>query len=240
MEISLRSIRLPETDIANVAFQPYDQKIRFLSNWLKPKNISGSYEPLRRSIGEAVKMTLPLIPDPGATSLEQLEALVVGECKGNSRLIGMNVPPVKAIREFIDYNGVEADFLEELPMALYPGIRYSFWAPILVRYSGKPRVVFLDLRRRGGLSVTGLQVCFSIMNERFRALNPDFSELQFESWRFANNSARTVKVVEEFGELLSFKRIIDDFAETYAILNMLRSGSDDRSTGTDDAGPLFR
>lgn len=236
----MRSIRLPETDIANIAFQPYDQKIRFLSGWLKPKNISGSYEPLRRSIGEAVNLTLPLIPDPGSTSLEQLEALVVKECKGNGKLVGMNVPPVKAIRKFIDDNEVEADFLEELPMALYPGIRYSFWAPILVRYAGKPRVIFMDLRRSGGLSVTGLQVCFSIMHERFRALNPDFSMLKFESWRFANNSARTVKVIEEFGELLSLKQIIDDFAETYSILNMLRSGSDDRSTGTDDAGPLFR
>lgn len=235
----MKSIRLPETDIANLAFKSYEFKVAFLSAWLRPKQIAGSYEPLRRSVGEAANVSLPLLPDIGATSLEQLERLVIKECKGNAKLIAMNLAPVRAIRQFVSDHGVEAEFLEDLPIALYPGMRYSFWVPMLVRYAGQARIVFFDLRRTGGLSESGLQVCFSIMHDRFRDLNPDFSTVGLESWRFANNAARTIRVVSEWAEPISYDAITADVAETYAILNALRAGDAGRATGTDD-GPLFR
>ncbi len=235
----LRSIRLPETEIANLAFKSYDFKVAFLSNWLRPKQIKGSYEPLRKSIGEAVHVGLPLLPDIQPTSLEQLENLVVKECKGNTSLVSMNLAPVRAIRSFVQENDLRADFLEELPIALHPGMRYSFWAPMIVRYGGKSRIVFFDLRRTGGLKEGGLRVCFSIMHERFRALNSDFASVEFESWRFANNVKRSIRVTAEWCEPVSYKDIIADVAETYSILNALRIGTPDSATGTDD-GPLLR
>jgi hypothetical protein len=239
METALKSIRLPETDIANLAFKSYDFKVGFLSNWLKPKKISGSYEPLRQSVGEAANVELPLLPDLETTTLEQLEALVIRACKGDSKRILMNLAPVRAIRKFVDEREATAEFLDTLPMALYPGMRYSFWAPMLVRYEGAVRIVFMDLRRTGGMSASGLHVCFSIMHERFRALNPDFATVKFEAWRFSNNDKRSIRPIEEWGVPLSYERIVEDVAETYAILNALRSGDMGRATGTDD-GPLFR
>jgi len=234
----LRSIRLPETDIANLAFKSYDFKAAFLANWLRPKQISGSYEPLRRSVGEAASVGLPLLPDLERTTLEQLERLVTKECKGNAKLIAMNLAPVRAIRKFVHEHDAEADFLEELPIALYPGMRYSFWAPMLLRYGGQARIAFFDLRRTGGLSEGGLHICFSIMHERFRALNPDFSAVKFESWRFVNNLSRNVRVIPEWRDPISYEAIVADVAETYAILNALRFGDTGSATGTDD-GPLF-
>ncbi len=161
MEMVLRSIRLPETDIANLAFRSYDFKVAFLSNWLQPKQIKGSYEPLRKSVGEAANVELPLLPDLERTTLKQLESLVIRACKGDADRIKMNLAPVSAIRRFVDDVSAEADFLETLPMALYPGMRYSFWSPMIVRYGGVARIIFLDLRRTGGLSATGLHVSFS-------------------------------------------------------------------------------
>jgi hypothetical protein len=239
METVLKSIRLPETDIANLAFRSYDFKVRFLANWLQPKRISGSYEPLRESVGEAVHLELPLIPDLEPTTLDQLENLVIRACKGNAGRIAMNVAPVRAIRRFVDKVRAEAEFLETLPMTLYPGMRYSFWAPMIIRYDGVARIVFLDLRRNNGLSSTGLHVSFSLMHERFRALNPDFSAVRFESWRFANNDTRTVRPIAEWADPISYDEIMRDVAETYDILNALRAGDAGRATGTDD-GPLFR
>jgi hypothetical protein len=235
----LRSIRLPETDIANIAFRSPDFKAAFLANWLRPKQIKGSYEPLRRSVGEAANVGLPLLPDIHRTSLEQLEALVIKECKGNSSLVAMNLAPVRAIRTFAQEHEIEADYLEELPIALYPGMRYAFWSPMLVRYKGQTRIVFLDLRRTGGLNELGQRVCFSIMHERFRTLNPDYASVQFEAWRFANNAKRSVRPVAEWCDPIGYNEIVSDVAETYAILNALRSGDTGRATGTDD-GPLFR
>lgn len=238
----MKSIRLPETDIANLAFKSYETKISFLTNWLKPKQIKGSYEPLRRSVGEAANVSLPLLPDIGSSTLAQLEGLVIKECKGNARLISMNLAPVKAIRDFVQKHGAEADFLEELPIVLHHGMRYAFWAPILVRYDGVARIIFFDLRRTGGLDDGGFHVCFSIMHERFRALNPDYETVRFEAWKFSNNASRTIRVVSEWREPISYHSIVSDVAETYAILNMLRSNGADigRATGTDDDGPLFR
>lgn len=235
----LKSIRLPETDVANIAFRSYDSKVSFLSSWLRPKQIKGSYEPLRRSVGEAANVGLPLLPDVGATSLEQLESLVIKECKGNAGLVAMNLAPVRAIRAFVQEHHIEAEFLEELPIALYPGMRYTFWAPMLVRYDGRARIVFLDLRRTGGLNESGQWVCFSIMHERLRALNPDYASVQFESWRFANNAKRSIRPIREWREPIGYYDIVADVAETYSILNALRTGDAGSATGTDD-GPLFR
>lgn len=239
METALKSIRLPETDIANLAFRSYDFKVAFLDNWLRPKHIRGSYEPLRHSVPEAANVDLPLIPDLERTTLEQLEKLVIRACKGNAERIKMNLAPVRAIRRFVDEQRAEADFLETLPMTLYPGARYEFWAPMIVRYGGVARIVFLDLRRTGGLSPTGSHVAFSVMHERFRALNPDFGAVRFEAWKFANNDARTIRPIEEWAEPIEYDRIVGDIAETYTILHALRAGDTGRATGT-DPGPLFR
>lgn len=208
-------------------------------NWLRPKQIKGSYEPLRRSLGEAANVSLPLLPDIGGTSLEQLERLVIRECKGNSSLVAMNLAPVQAIRCYVQENNIEAEFLDELPIALHPGTRYVFWAPMLVRYNGQARIVFLDLRRTGGLNEGGARVCFSIMHARFRALSQDYASVKFESWKFANNAKRSIRLIQEWAEPIDYNAIASDVAETYAILNSLRAGGMGRATGTDD-GPLFR
>ena len=235
----MKSTRLPETDIANLAFRPYDWKVAFLNNWLQPKHIKGTYEPLRHSVPEAANVELPLIPDLERTTLEQLERLVIRACKGHEHRIKMNLAPVRAIRRFVDEQQAEADFLESLPITLYPGMRYEFWTPMIVRYGGVARIVFLDLRRRGGLSQTGCHVTFSIMHERFRNLNPDFDAVRFESWRFADNDARTIRPIMEWAEPIRYDKIINDVAETYRILHALQAGDSGRATGT-DPGPLFR
>lgn len=235
----MKSVRLPETDLANLSFRPVNEKSAFLNNWLRPKAISGSYEPLRHSLGEAASVGLPLFPDIDPTSLAQLDALVVRECKGNQQLVDMNLPPIEAIRVFTQENAAEANYMVDLPMTLVPGMRYSFWAPMIVRYGQRARIPFLDLRRTGFLKQNGLHTCFSIMHERFRALDLDFASVTFEAWRFRNNAARSIQVVEEWAEPISFDSIIEDVAETYRILNSLREITSTRRTGTDD-GPLFR
>ena len=123
METALKSIRLPETDIANLAFRSHGYKVDFLNNWLQPKQIKGSYEPLRHSVAEAANVELPLIPGLARTTLEQLEALVLRGCKGNDDRIKMNLAPVRAIRRFVGDQCAEADFLETLPD--YPVPRYA-------------------------------------------------------------------------------------------------------------------
>lgn len=239
METVLKSIRLPETDIANLAFRSYDLKVAFLANWLRPKLISGSYEPLRQSVGDAANVELPLIPDIPRPTLGQLENVVIRACKGNEQRIKMNLAPVRAIRTFVEEVGAEAEYLESLPITLYPGMRYAFWAPMIVVYGGIARIVFLDLRRKGGLSSSGLHMAFSVMHERFRTLDPDLAELRFESWRFADSDSRSVRPIAEWADPIPYDVIVKDVAETYGILNALRSGDSGRATGT-DPGPLFR
>lgn len=235
----MRSIRLPETDLANLAFDGYDLKVKKLLSWLAPKQIAGSYEPLRRSVGEAASVGLPLVPELERTTLAQLELLVTRECRGNSDKIAMNMPAVRSIRAFVDERSVEAFFLEELPMTLYPGMRYSFWAPILIRYDGKSRIVFMDLRRTNHLSASGTHFCFSVIHERFRVLDPNFAKIGSEVWRFTNNTSRAIRVIQEFTSPIPYEKILADVAETYSILNALRSGRTGSATPP-DYGPLFR
>ena len=235
--MKLKSIRLPETDLANLAFRDTAFKTKFLMNWLQPKQVKGSYEPVRRSLGEAANVGLPLIPHIEVTTLGQLEQLVIKECRGNPDLVAMNLAPVRAIRDFIDKNDVEADFLQDLPITLYPNMRYSFWSPILIRYAGVARIVFMDMRRTGRLTPSGLHMAFSVVHERFRTLSTEFESVRAEAWRFANTDARKISVVKEWAAPIPFRDIVADTAETYGILNRLRSAQTPK-TGTDD-GPLF-
>jgi len=237
MEKTLKSIRLPETELANLAFKARSHKRDFLERWIRPKQIEGSYEPLRKSLGEAASAALPMFPDLQPTSLDQLERLVRRECKGNGKLIDMNLQAVLAIRAFVEQVQAEAEYFVDLPMLLHPGFSYAFWMPLIVRYGGQARVVFLNLRRTTGLTIDGLHFCFSVMNERFRVLDPSYAEVGCEAWMLQNNAMRSIRVVREWAKPIPFELIIADVSETYAVLNDLRRSAMPK-TGTGD-GPLF-
>jgi hypothetical protein len=216
--------RLPETELANLAFLSPAAKRLALSQWLKPKGaMPPSYEPVRKTFGEAVRLETSLLKsETRHSTLGQLEELVARECRGNAAKLAQNLPVARSVRRYVDQFGITASSAEVFPLVLIPGFKYSYWTPVLVHYPDRVASVFLDMRRAGFLGPVGRRFCFSLMHERFRAMDERYAELQLEIWRFGKDEKRTIHVTTETGSLFGFEAILEDVRETYIILEDLQ------------------
>lgn len=230
--------RLPETDLANLGFREIGSKRQFLIEWLKPKKLPPSYDPFRASIGEAVDAELPLFQGGiSKAAMPELERLVIAACRNNPALIKQNMPPARALRDFTARHELEAAQIDVFPLKVMPGLRYSYGSPFVARYNGGAAVVFLDLRRSGGLTRSGVHFAQSVMHEQFRVANPDFESVRMEVWRFGKDAGRTIQPIVESRLPISMDEIVRDIGETYEVLNDIVQGEEYRSSGT--AGSLI-
>lgn len=235
--------RLPETDVANLAFLPEGQKRRVLQAWLEPKQSRGSYDPQRLTMGDAVNQQLPLVTEQQVhTPWDKLEALVRHRCRGNEKLLAMNLPVARATHAFAIEREVKAFALDARPLNFPHCDPYDFALPLVVTYDRKPRLVFMDLRRSGGLSVHARRVVMSAQHVRVRERYPELRNAGLEVWRYRNTDTRSIDVTEYDGQpLYTYEELATDFAATYQLMNALRSKQTDeaRAANDDGAGPLF-
>ncbi|WP_296719257.1 hypothetical protein [Erythrobacter sp.] len=239
----MKSRRLTETDIVNLAFKPVETKLARLTNIERPKQIIGSYEPFRRSNADAVNLQLPLIAEAqDATSLEMLEAVVAKACKGNEDLLAMNLPIARSTHSFAMENKIVA-FREDVRHLILPfGHAYEFGMPLLMAYpNGKIVAAFPDLRRTDPLTGIGRRTALSFMHQRWKENNPDLSRLGLQIWRYKNTVAREIEVFEcSETDLFTYDEIIADVRQTYEIWHeVLASAAKGRRGETMGPGPLF-
>jgi hypothetical protein len=239
----MKSRRLTETDIAYLAFKPVATKVLRLTSLERPKSIPGSYEPFRRSNGDAVNLQLPLLPaKQEATSLDALESIVAKACKGDADLLAMNLPIARATHKFASENEIVA-FKEDIrPLVLPYGHRYEFGMPLLMEYpNGSISAIFPDLRRTDALSDVGKRVVFSLMHHRWRENNPDLAGIDLQIWRYRNREDREILCIQSTDyELISYDTLMADIKQTYAIWHEVLQGAAAgrrRTGGT--SGPLF-
>lgn len=239
----MKSRRLTETDLANLAFKPAKEKALRLTSLEKPKKIIGSYEPFRRHAGDALneQFRLPDREEP-TTPLSQLESIVERACNGKSDLLAMNLPIARATHRYVVDQGIRALRENVSKIALPFGHVYEFGLPLLMVYPNDRIVaVFPDLRRTQQLSTVGLRMVFSVMHQRWRENNPDLAEIGLEVWRYRNDVKRSVFAIPcpEQG-LLGYDAMIADVRETYEIWHeVLSSAAEIRRRGGADFGPLF-
>lgn len=234
------SIRLPETDLANWAFQPAWQKRRALEAHERPKSIVGSYEPFRRVFPDAINQQFPLFGDSlEGSGWNEVEQRLVRECKGNGGLIKMNREILHATHAYAMRKEIAAIGIDVLPLRLVSGIGYAFGLNLIMRYADRASIVFLDMRKSNGLTPSGRRFVFSAMHQRFREAYPDFASVELEIWRFKNNKSRDLVCIRQEGELVSWTDLAADVAETHSIWNDVRKGDLDERRGTGTFGPLF-
>lgn len=237
----MKSRRLTETDLANMSFASVGVKRQRLESVVRPKAILGSYEPFRHSAGDAVNQQFPFFEDFEATSLDRLEAIVAKACKGDPKLLEMNLAIARSTHRFSTERSLTAEKVDVRPIALCFGHMYEFGMPLIMRHDGKAHVVFPDLRRTNALSAQGCRFVFSAMHQRWRVNYPDMAGLRLSIWRYLNNSARDIRVVECLdSSLISYESLLADVQETYAILHEVLADEDRRRRGSGgSAGPLF-
>jgi len=240
----MKSLRLTETDLANMAFKPVETKRLRLGSLERPKKIVGSYEPFRAHNGDAVNEQFPLLDrhEP-ETPLSALESVIAKACKGNSDLLAMNLPIARATHEHAKVHGLRA-VREHIRKLILPyGHSYGFGMPLLMVYpSGRIAAVFPDLRRTQPLSTVAQRFMFSVMHQRWRENYPDLASIDLEIWRYKNDRLRSISVVScAEQDLLPYDTLIADVRQTYDVWHgVLQEASAGRRRGGNDFGPLFR
>jgi hypothetical protein len=238
----MKSRRLTETDLANMAFQSAAHKRERIISLLKPKVIIGSYEPFRHNAGDALNEQFPFLDEEqDPTPLGKLEEVVMRACRGDATLLKMNLAVVRATHKFAIANNVTAERTEIRPITLAFGHAYNFGMPLILRYNGEAKVVFPDLRRTGGLTSGGRRTVFSAMHQRFRVNYPDYTDLRLEIWQYENNAERQIRSIQGNDlDLVPYDALVADIAESYAILHaVLREHEDERRRRGGSPGPLF-
>jgi hypothetical protein len=236
------SRHLPDTDTANLFGRSPLYKRAWLENWLKPRIITKSYNPFRRTSGDSVNCQLPLFPSGQIpTPWVRLEGLVRKACRGNAELLEMNLPLARSVHSFANRHSLTAEPVDVRSLTLAPGQAYNFSMSLILRYGGGASVAFLDLRRDGNLSPLGRLATMSVQHERFRAAYPEYSDLRLEVWRFLNCADREIRVFRHAKEdLVPYEQLVRDVTETYEILRVLTSERDaDSRAESGDLGPLF-
>ena len=239
----MKSRRLTETDLANLAFKPVEAKRLRLTSLERPKKIVGSYEPFRRHNGDALNEQYPLLDrDEPDTPLSKLEDVIARACKGDADLLAMNLPIARATHNFVVAQGIRA--LREVvsKLALPFGHIYEFGMPLLMDYpDGRIVAVFPDLRRTQQLSPVGQRVVFSMMHQRWKENHPDLANIELEIWRYKNTEHRQIAVIAcAEQELIGYDELIADVRETYEMWhNVTANATQTRRSGGDDYGPLF-
>jgi hypothetical protein len=237
----MKSRRLTETDLANMAFEPASVKRLRISSIIKPKRIIGSYEPFRTKAGDAVNEQFPFLSDDHApTPIETLEKVIEKACRGDAELLKMNLEVARATYSYASEVGLTAERVAVAPLTLAFGHAYQFGLPLIMRFNGTAAAVFADLRRTSPLSAKGCIFILSMMHQRYRVNYPDLSELQLQIWRYQNNTERTVRpIISSDMGLIGYEDLRDDVAESYSILHQLMQEQLGDRRDDRDAGPLF-
>ncbi len=232
---------LPETEIANLAFLPTDQKRIRLEAFIKPKRPKGSYDPFRFGYPDAVNLQSPMFPEHKVfSSWEKVRNRVISKCYGDPDLEAMNLAVARATYDFAKIRNLSAEPIEVPGVTMVPGHSYRFGAPLLLRSEDIISVAFSDLRRTNGLSVHGRRVVFSHLHERFRVNFPEFAGIDLEIWRYSNCDSRQIVPIKYRNEpIYEYKALSDDMKETYDILDKILDGYNVNQKNISDL-PLFR
>jgi hypothetical protein len=157
-----------------------------------------------------------------------------------------NLAVADALYRFADAQAIVGRRHEFFPLAVGLLGKVSFWVPAVVAVNGRPLVPFIDPRKAKRLTKDGRRFAFSVMHERIRAADPDFSEvelgiIQFDAVTQGDVVVRIPKLYTASDvELLDFDTIDGMVREAYDIWHavLAEREADTRRRGTGTAGPL--
>lgn len=187
---------LPITDLARIAVLPKDMQRHSL------RQVTGggggpNYNPTRANFADIVNRR-PGIFEAVRTPWPAVVAAVVKKCHSQREEV-MNRVVSKSLYEYCIEQQIKAIEVEGYPLSFSIGPRIISWSPAVFIYPDRLSIPFIDLRRSYDLYREAQRFIFSTQHEALRALNPDYSEIQFEILKFLDESNRPIKVIPEAG-----------------------------------------
>lgn len=235
---------LPDLDLARIAPLQTDQKWNALKQ-MKLGHPPYSYQPMRRALLEILNVDAgPLGMVPRAPWAQIAEEIAKRARSDHEELANLAV--ANALYGFADDHLIAGQRHEFFPLAVGLTGKVSYWVPAVISMDGRPTIPFIDPRRAKGLTKEGRRFAFSVMHERIRVADPDFSDVelgivQFDTQMQGERVVRMPKLYTASDvELFEFDTIDAMVRETYEIWHAVLSERDAeaRRRGTGTTGPL--
>ncbi|ULR44047.1 hypothetical protein [Rhizobium sp. K102] len=210
---------LPDADLARIAPLPDDMK-RAALRQMKSGFSTFSYKHVRSCFGDLFNIQPAMFGLSEATPYCKIDERLVRGCKAGPELKN-NRQIAKALHAFATSRGVIGRHHDFFPLAMGIGRKVSFWLPMVLALEEQPYAVFIDPRRTRGLTQEARRFAFSMMHERIRASDDDFSDINLAIIRFSaddDEGDRAVKLFTDHGvDLYSLDELEDMVASTYRI-----------------------
>lgn len=233
------------TDLARIAPLPEDQQRNEL-NKLKKGWPPFTYRHTRLKLPDILNLQVGGLFEGHKANWAQVQAALVSDCVAGPETI-YNVMAAKALYDFAQSNSMagrlERDGFGDMPLG--QGHSVSLWEKAIVRYEGRPYVVFIDPRSTKYLTKVGRRFAFSAQHEQIRERDPDLADVGLLILRVEkqiDGVRRVVPYTDARVELYSYDELNLMTQRTYELwaeIQFGRAEEEVRKAAGDD-GPLFR
>ncbi|MBV1702502.1 MAG: hypothetical protein KGQ46_11855 [Hyphomicrobiales bacterium] len=236
---------LHSLDLARIAPLTIEQK-RIELRRLKEGRPPYSYKPVRLSLPEILNVDagpLGIVPRaPYEQVAKEIERQSTSEAEKNA-----NLTLASTLYKYVDSNGLSGRRNEFFPLVIGTTVKVSYWVPAVVALDGRPTVLFIDPRRTKKLTEVSRRFVLSVMNQRIRVADPDYSEVELAIMQFngdkKDKTLRIPKIHTAAGiSLFDYDTINSMIKETYKILREVwveREELQKRDTRRPTAGGFF-
>jgi hypothetical protein len=210
---------LPETDLARIAPQPAEHKRNALEHF-RISYPPYRYLPLRKSLADILNAETGFLPTGKRVPFEAL-AKVLHAASQTDDEYQANLRVAEGLYNHAITKGYRARKQEFLPLNVGVGSKLAYWHSFILNISGEPLVPFFDPRRSAtSLTALGRRFAFSVMHQRIREADPDYTDVRLGIFQFTTpeKGPRLPKLFTDRGvALFSYDEIEQMVRETYEI-----------------------
>ncbi|MEL7476162.1 MAG: hypothetical protein AAGJ55_08015 [Cyanobacteria bacterium J06555_12] len=185
---------LPITDLARIAVLHPDERRHPLKQ-VKGGGFGPNYNPTRLEFPGIVNRQ-PGVFESDRDPWRKVGNHIVARSK-NLREAKMNLPVARSLYDYCESNDIRAVELDGFPISFAVGPKLSAWSPALFIYPDRLTVPFLDLRQTRNLTFAAQKFIFSLQHYALRENNPDYSDVEFQIFKFLKGRRREIRVIEE-------------------------------------------
>ncbi len=157
---------------------PREEQEAPLKEYLKSKG-RGSYQPFESCFSDIFNVGAEIddgTPSPPEWSIIENKVRRHRRC-WSEKIEKTNLVVAKGLHAFSCTHGISARHQDFMPLLLGPGRTVVYWMPMIIAFKGQPFALFIDPRRRRGLTEGGRKFVFSMMHKGIRESKPDYASI---------------------------------------------------------------
>jgi hypothetical protein len=230
--------RIPDIDLARIAVQPTDNK-RVALEQLKEGWPPHSLDPMREQIGDIVNLQMGLLGDRRPTPWSVIERAIVKRSRTSDEGL-YNIAIARSLYNWCSAQDIVSYGKSVPAWSVGLGHSLSYWNQYYSVLGERATFMFVDPRLSAPLTEQARRFAFSIMHQRLRVDDPDFSDAQLLILQFRKGDAEGSRLLipHQVDGLSLFARdeLNEMIDETYLLWAEVLAGRQERARRTGTGG----